>query len=108
MNVNVGIWGWLTRMVAVLLFIAFGAYAAHWYLPLFQQNERMRKRNLELEAKIAGEEREARRLKATIDAVQNDVRTLERLAREKLGYAKSDETIIHFEPAAAAATAPRR
>ena len=107
MNVNVGIWGWLTRMVAVLLFIAFGAYAAHWYLPLFQQNERMRKRNLELEAKIAGEEREARRLKATIDAVQNDVRTLERLAREKLGYAKSDETIIHFE-APAPASAPRR
>ena len=23
---------------------------------------------------------------------------MERLAREKLGYAKADETVIHFEP----------
>ena len=98
MNVNVGIWSRLTRFVAVLLFIAFGAYASHWYVPLFQQNERMRKRNLDLEAKIAAEDREARRLKASIDAVQNDNRTLERLAREKLGFARSNETIIHFEP----------
>jgi|ERR1041385_4003540 cell division protein FtsB len=107
MNVNVGIWSRLTRIVAVLLFVAFGAYASHWYVPLFQQNERMRKRNLDLEAKIAVEDREARRLKASIDAVQNDGRTLERLAREKLGYAKSNETIIHFEPGTTA-SAPRR
>ena len=107
MNVNVGMWRSLTRIVAVLIFLAFGAYASQWYVPLFQQNERMRKRNLELEARIAAEEREARRLKTSIDAVQNDGRTLERLAREKLGYAKSNETIVHFESPAPAGPSSR-
>ena len=101
MNVNIGIWGWLTRAVWALIFITSGVWLAHWYMPLFQQNERMRKMNLGLETKITAEEREARRLKSASDAIQNDPRTLERLAREKLGYARSNETIIHFEPAAA-------
>jgi cell division protein FtsB len=29
--------------------------------------------------------------------LQNDPQTVERLAREKLGYAKPDETVIRFE-----------
>ena len=37
-------------------------------------------------------------LKQSIDAVQNDPRTLERLARERLGYARTNEVIIRFEP----------
>jgi cell division protein FtsB len=36
-------------------------------------------------------------LKAEIDALGNDPKTVERLAREKLGYAKPDETVVHFE-----------
>ena len=32
-----------------------------------------------------------------IDAVQNDPQTLERMAREQLGFARPDETIIRFE-----------
>jgi hypothetical protein len=36
-------------------------------------------------------------LKASIDAVQNDPKTLERLTREKLGWAKTNETVIRFE-----------
>jgi cell division protein FtsB len=107
MNVNVGIWNRLTRVVVVLILLACGAYASQWYLPLFQQNERMRKRNLELEASIAGEEREARRLKSSIEAVENDARTLERLAREKLGYAKSNESIVHFEQLVPTASSKR-
>jgi cell division protein FtsB len=35
--------------------------------------------------------------------LRNDPKTIERLAREKLGYAKPDETIIRFEPATNAA-----
>jgi cell division protein FtsB len=32
-----------------------------------------------------------------VDALSNDPKTVERLAREKLGYARPDETVIHFE-----------
>ncbi len=107
MNVNIGIWGWLTRVVWVLLFISAAIWLVQWYLPLFQQNERMRKRDWELQVKIAAEEREARRLKASADAIQNDPRTLERLARERLGYARTNETIVHFEKPAVAVTPAR-
>ncbi len=48
------------------------------------------------------QERLARQLKAAIDAVQNDPRTLERLAREKLGYARTNEIVVRFDPAAPA------
>ena len=96
---NLGIWDKLTRVVVFLLFIAGLVALFFWYLPLIQQNQRYRKDILTLDASIAQQERAARELKAQIDAVQNDPRTLERLAREKLGWAKSNETVIHFEQA---------
>jgi len=97
MHVNLGIWDKLTRVVVFLLFIAGLVALFFWYLPLIQQNQRYRRDILTLDASIAQQERQARELKAQIDAVQNDPRTLERLAREKLGWAKPDETVIHFE-----------
>jgi cell division protein FtsB len=97
MHVNLGIWDKLTRVVVFLLFIAGLVALFFWYLPLIQQNQRYRKDILTLDGGIAQQERTARELKAQIDAVQNDPRTLERLAREKLGWAKSNETVIHFE-----------
>jgi cell division protein FtsB len=99
MHVHLSIWDKLTRVVVFLLFVAGLLAVFFWYLPLIQQNERYRKDILRLDAAIASEERMGRQLKAQIDSVQNDPRTLERLAREKLGLAKPNETIIHFDPA---------
>jgi cell division protein FtsB len=96
MQVNV-IWDKLARLVVFLLFIAGLLAVFFWYLPLIQQNQRYRKEILLLDAKIAEQERLGRQLKARTDAVQNDPRTLERLAREKLGWARTNETVIRFE-----------
>jgi len=96
MHVNV-IWDKLTRFVIFLLFIAGLLAVFFWYLPLIQQNQRYRKDILLLDAKIEEHERLGRQLKSQIDAVQNDPRTLERIAREKLGWARSNETVIRFE-----------
>jgi len=68
-----------------------------WYLPLIQQNQRYRKEIFVLEAKIQEQERISRQLKTSIDAVQKDPKTVERLARERLGLAKTNETVIRFE-----------
>jgi len=38
-------------------------------------------------------------LKTSVDSMRNDPKAVERLAREKLGYAKSGETVIRFEDA---------
>ena len=87
-------------MVVVLLLIAFAIGIGYLCVPLMQQNARMRQRNLELEAQVQREEEIARQLKASLDALRSDPKAIERLAREKLGYAKPGEVIIRFqEPA---------
>jgi len=97
MHVNVGIWDKLTRLVLFLLLLAGLVALFFTYLPLIQQNERYRKEILRLDGAIAREDRLARQLQSQISSVQNDPRTLERLAREKLGLAKTNETVIYFE-----------
>ena len=98
MNVDLGILGKLTRLIIFLLLAAAAVGVAVWYLPLIQQNERMRKQKTRLEIQIKQEETNERQLKNTIEAIQKDPKTVERLAREKLGYAKPGETVIRFEP----------
>ncbi len=97
MNVDLGIWAKLTRAVIILLVIAIVLGIGVWYLPLIKQNERMRQEILGLEAEIRKQEEHTRRLDATIRALRTDPKTVERLAREKLGYAKPGETVIYFE-----------
>jgi len=84
-------------VIIFLLFLAGLLGVFVWYLPLIKQNQRFRKELLVLETKIQEQERMGRHLKLSIDAVQNDPRTVERLAREKLGLARTNETVIRFE-----------
>ncbi len=97
MNVNLGIWGTLTRVVVFLLLLAVVLGIAVWYLPLIQQNERMRKEVLRLEAQVQREEETNKLLKASIEVLRNDPKAVERLARERLGYAKPGEIVIRAE-----------
>jgi cell division protein FtsB len=69
------------------------------YLPLIQENTRMRAEILKLNQQLEAETNKLNQIQAQIDALRNDPKTVERLAREKLGYAKPDETVIRFEPA---------
>ncbi|PYK97457.1 MAG: hypothetical protein DME18_05500 [Verrucomicrobia bacterium] len=96
MKVNLGIWDKLTRLIVLLLVLAALLGIALWYLPLIQRNERMRKDIITLETEVRKEEENQKRLKASIEAMR-DPRTVERLVREKLSYAKTGETIIRFE-----------
>jgi len=100
MNVNTGIWDKLTRMVIFLLFVAYFLIVAVWYLPLIRQNERMRAEILRFDAQIQKQEEMARQLKTSIDTLRYDPKAVERLVRERLGYAKAGETVIRFEAAA--------
>ncbi|MDB6018947.1 MAG: Septum formation initiator [Pedosphaera sp.] len=97
MKVDIGIWGKLTRVVICLLLLAGFGIVVVLYLPLIHQNERMRMQILKLDTQIQQDQETERRLKAAIDALHRDPKTVERLAREKLSYAKVGETIIRFE-----------
>lgn len=97
MKVDLSIWDKLTRVVIFLLFVAGILLVAIWYLPLIKQNERMRKEILRLDTLIQKEEENGKQLRTSIDALRRDPKAVERLARERLGYAKSGEYVIRFE-----------
>ena len=97
MNVDLGIWGKLTRIVIGLLVIALLGIIWQWYLPLIKQNERMRRNTLSLDNQIQKEEAAQKQLKTSIETLRYDTNAVERLAREKLRYAKPGETVIVFE-----------
>jgi cell division protein FtsB len=96
LNANLTIWDKLTRVVIFLLLAAAVIGIALWYSPVIKKNEAMRKQRLELDKKIEKEAETSKKIDASIKALQ-DPRTVERLAREKLSYAKPGETVIHFE-----------
>ena len=98
-NVDLGIWSKLTKVVVGLVVLAVLLLMGMCYLPLIQQNERMRREIYRLDVQLQKEEAKSKQLKADIDALRNDPKTVERLMREKLGYAKPDETVVRFEPA---------
>lgn len=97
MNVNLGIWDKLSRLVIFLLFVAGLLAVTIWYLPLIKQNQRYRERILALDTQIQKEEEIGKQLKASIEALKHNPKALERVARETFGYAKPGETVIYFE-----------
>jgi cell division protein FtsB len=97
MNVNLGIWSKLTKVVIALVVIAILLLIGMCYLPLIHQNERMRANIDQLDQQLQQEEDKNKHLQTQIDALLHDPKTVERLTREKLGYAKPDETVIRFE-----------
>jgi cell division protein FtsB len=106
MNVHVGLWDKLTGLALLLLFVAILLLVAVWYMPLIEQNERMRRNIFELDNKIQKASEEGKQLKAAYEALRHDPKAVERLAREQLGYARTGETVIRFE--AHATNAPPR
>ena len=99
MKVNLGIWSWLTQAIIALVAIAALLLIGMMYLPLIEQNEQMRRRIDVLDSELERQQQASKQLQSEFDALRNDPKTMERLAREKLGYAKADETVVHFDSA---------
>ncbi len=99
MKVDFGIWSRLTQVVVALVALAILLLIGMAYVKPIQQNEQLRRRIDALDAQLEQQKEIARQLQAEFDALRNDPKTVERLAREKLGYAKPDETVIYFDPA---------
>lgn len=97
MNVDLGIWSKLTLVVIFLLLAVVLLGVALKYYPVIKQNERMRKEVLRLDTQIQKEEEAGKQIKTSIESLRNDPKAVDRLARERLGYAKPGETVIRFE-----------
>jgi cell division protein FtsB len=96
-KVDLGIWSKLTQAVIALVAVAVLLLIGMTYLPLIRQNENYRREINRLDVEIQKQADISRTLKSEIDALRDDPKTVERLAREKLGYARPDETVIRFE-----------
>lgn len=101
-QVDLGIWHRLSQFVIVLIVAACLLGVFFWYLPVFQQNEKMRQQIMMLDNEVKVEEQKEAQLKTAIRNVRDDPKTVERLAREKLGFAKPGEMVIFFEKPKAA------
>ena len=108
MNVDVGIWTRLNRVVIFLILVAGVLVVGIRYFPLIKQNERMRQQILRDDAKIQNAKAVNKELKTSIETLQSDPKAVERLARERLGYAKPDETVVRFETPVTNSVAPRQ
>ncbi len=97
-KVDIGIWSKLTQAVIVLVVAAVVILIGMTYVPLIHQNEQMRREILRLDTELEKQGAASKQLRADIEhALRNDPATVSRLVREKLGYAKADETVIRFE-----------
>jgi cell division protein FtsB len=105
---KMNIWDKLTKAVLFLL-LAAGLLAVFvWYLPLIRQNERLRKEMLRLDMAVQKEEELNKSLKASVEASHSDPKTIERLARTHLGYARTGEIVVRFQAPAATTNQWRR
>ena len=97
MNVDTVIWDKLSRVVLFLLVLAALVWVAVLYFPLMHQNEAMRQQIIEMDQRIQHEETVNRELRLEIDSLKSDPKTVERLAREQLGLARPNETVVRFD-----------
>ena len=106
MSAQFNIWEKLSKIVVFLLFVAAAAGVVLWYLPLIRQNEALRKEIVRLSEQIEHQKKVNEELSNAIQSARSDPRTVERLAREKLGYARPGEAVIRFNPVLSTNTAP--
>ena len=101
-KVDLGIWSWLAQAVVALVAVAALLLIGMAYLPEIQKNERMRREIQRLDAELDQQKQISQQLQQDFNALRNDPKTVERLARERLGYARTDETVFRFETNSAA------
>jgi cell division protein FtsB len=94
-----GIWQYLTKLAVGLVVLAVALLILMYYRPVIAENEQMRRDIFNLQEQIKAQQALALDYSNQIMILQNDPKTVERLTREKLGYARPDETVIHFESA---------
>ena len=87
----------LVWMATGLLLLAGVFLVWFWYMPVIQKNESMQREIIALEEEKDREQKEARQWEESINAIQTDRETSERLAREDFGYARPGENVARFE-----------
>lgn len=102
------IWSRLSRVLIVLLFAAGTIAVGLWYLPEIRRNQDLQAERLRLELQARELRGRGEALRAQIQALTNNPAAVERLIRERFGYARPGEWVVHFEPPASNPAMARR
>lgn len=97
LRVDFGVWGTIKKIAVMLVVICALGGLASWYIPILKQTTALQK---EIEAKreaIRKQEELHQKYTEEIVALRTDPETVEHAVREKMGLAKSNETIYRFE-----------
>ncbi|KAB2667620.1 MAG: hypothetical protein DVB31_08005 [Verrucomicrobia bacterium] len=95
--VNLGVLGWLNRLMLWLIGLAIVTLIVLKYVPLIYENERLRREMQVDQDAVHRLETQVNRNQVRIEALRNDPRTIEREAREQIGLAKPDEQVVTFQ-----------
>ncbi len=95
--VNLGILGWLNRLMLWLIALAIISLIGLKYLPLIRKNESMRREVQVNQETVQRLESQVNRNQNRIESLRTDPRTIERESREQLGLAKPDEQVVTFQ-----------
>ncbi len=109
MNVDLGIWDRVSRLIVLLLVIAAGVGVIYSYVPGARDNERKRLELHQRQSDIRAELQRSNDLRGKIQAMLWDDRALERKGREVMNLARTNEVVIRLvEPATNGAAGSRR
>lgn len=98
LEVDFGVWGTIRKIALVVLGIGMFAGMVLWYIPALRQNQRLQ-REIEIKREaLKRQQQQQQDYMEQITALKTDPEAVERAVREKLGLAKPNETLYHFEP----------
>jgi cell division protein DivIC len=90
------LWKFIQRISLILIVGLVIGIVVHLFLPLMARQKELRAREAELRLDIQKEAEALRMLRLQQEKLQEDPRFIEKIAREKLGYAKPGETVFRF------------
>lgn len=88
----------IVNTIVILLVLALLLGGGVILIPKYRDFQRSRHDLVDLKERLRTQQQEMAELQREIEALKGDYRAIERVAREKFGYCRDNETIYHFEP----------
>jgi cell division protein FtsB len=102
------LWSILTRIVAMLMLIAFGVLVVAIFTPALQERREGIARREQLVLQLDKEKATQSRQMLELDLLKNDSTYLETIARDRLDLMKPGETIFRMEEAQTVSAVPAK
>ena len=93
-RVDLGVFGWLNRLLILLIIAAACGVVGLKYVPLIRANVKLVHKEQELKDSVAAKRTQSARLAQRLRQLRENPRVIEREARAQLGLARPDEMVL--------------